>query len=104
MAGLIRSATPCLKTPFSNGAFRNAFFAKSFALLQSGLYVMISCKKDKLNDIQMLFESEENHTRKSVQMQCLAKHFASCLQNECPEEFGDTFAYVKIFFGKHEGK
>ncbi len=33
-------------------------------------------------------------------MHCLARNFAKSLENECPPEYGDTFKYNKVYYGK----
>ena len=47
----------------------------------------------------------EQHTRKNVQMHCLARNLAAKLEKELretnkTEEFDDVFAYNNVFFGK----
>lgn len=38
--------------------------------------------------------------RKAVQMHSLARNFAKALEKERPEEYGTTFKYDKVFYGK----
>ena len=91
------------KKPFASGAFRGAYHASPLSFLPRGKYVLKKQKEERLPDIEKLFESEEVHTRKSVQMNALANHFALLLKKEAPEEFGNTFAYITSYLGKVVG-
>ena len=47
----------------------------------------------------MLFGSIEAHTRKSVQLNALARNFAQNMAMEVPVlKFGQTFSYNKVYF------
>lgn len=92
------------KQPFARGASRNAFHATAISGLRHGKYVLKRQREDRLPDIQTLFESEEVHTRKNVQMQILARNLASSLKKQAPKEFGETFSYAKVYFGKCGGE
>ena len=91
------------KQPFASGASRNAFHATAISGLPHGRYVLKRQREDRLLDIQDLFESEEVHTRKSVQMQTLARNLASSLKKQALglKEYGKTFSFTKVYFGKY---
>ena len=85
--------------PFAEGACRQAYMAKVLTGLSKGYYVLKKYKKDEVEGIASLFESIESHTRKSVQLNALAKNFAENMQLNAPfEEFGNSFAYNKVYF------
>ena len=46
------------------------------------------------------FGTLEIHTRKIVQMHALARHFTKCLSNEISPDFGASFLYNKLYYGK----
>ena len=92
---------------FAEGSFREAYMAKVLTGLPKGDYVLKKYKKkDEVEGIvrksyskEKLFESLESHTRKSVQLNALAKKFAKNMQLDAPfEEFGNSFAYNKVYF------
>ena len=84
---------------FSEGAFLEAYLAKSINGLPSGKYVLKKYKKTEVEGIESLFGSIEAHTRKSVQLNALARNMAQCLTLEAPVfEFGQTFTYQKVYF------
>ena len=45
--------------------------------------------------------SAEIHTRKAVQMNALARNFAQFMEQEKPEEFGNTFVYTNVYFAQY---
>lgn len=54
-------------------------------------------------------QSFEQHPRKNVQMHCLTRNLAARLEkdlreNNKLEEFGDVFAYNRVYFGKCGGE
>lgn len=52
-----------------------------------------------MEGISSLFGSIEAHTRKSVQLNALARNFAENMAREVPEvAFGRTFQYNKVYF------
>ena len=84
--------------------FRNAYEANALSGIQNGKYVLKKIKENQIQDIEQLFNSVEDHTRKAVQMNSLARNFAKNLELEKPQEFGDTFSYTKVYFGKLNGE
>lgn len=88
------------KKKFASGGFRDAVEATALSGGLKGRYVLKKYKPDQVTKIEEMFESMEIHTRKSVQMHCLARNFAKHLENECPPEFGETFNYNKVYYGK----
>lgn len=87
------------RKPFAEGAFREADMAKSIAGLPKGNYVLKKYKESEKQGTEMLFGSIEAHTRKSVQLNALARNFAQNMAMEVPVlEFGQTFSYNKVYF------
>lgn len=87
------------RKPFAEGAFREAYMAKSIAGLPKGNYVLKKYKESEKQGIEVLFGSIEAHTRKSVQLNALARNFAQNMAMEVPLlEFGQTFSYNKVYF------
>ncbi|XP_028414878.1 transient receptor potential cation channel subfamily M member 6-like [Dendronephthya gigantea] len=86
---------------FACGGFRDAFIAEAISGISPRKYVLKRYKGETVNSIIELFESTEIHTRKSVQMNALAQNFAKALVQEKPEDFGDSFNYIKVYFAKH---
>ena len=84
---------------FSEGAFREAYMAKALSGLPKGDYVLKKYKEGEIRCIVQLFGSIEAHTRKSVQLNALARNFAQSMDAEALVlEFGGTFTYNKVFF------
>lgn len=46
--------------------------------------------------------SVEAHTRKQVQMHCVARNITQRFSAKIPEEFGHTFSYGKVFYSMLE--
>ena len=83
--------------PFAEGASRDG--KGSHGTSQGGLCFEKNTKKDEAEGIASLVESIESHTRKSVQLNALAKKFAENMQLDEPfEEFGNLFAYNNVYF------
>jgi len=61
-------------------------------------------KECQIHDMEQLFNSVEDHTRKAVQINSLARNFAKTLELEKPQKFGDTFSYTKVSFGTLNGE
>lgn len=55
-------------------------------------------------EVEKLFVSNENHTRKIVQMNSVARNFAMNFARKAPPEFGQTFTYTMVFLGKLDGE
>ena len=82
---------------FSEGAFREAYMAKALSGLRKGDYVLKKYKEGEKPGIIQLFGSMEAHTRKSVQLNALARNFTQSMDAEAPVlEFGRTFTYNKV--------
>jgi len=62
------------KEKFASGAFRDAYEATVISgRLQPGeKYVLKKVRKEQAKEVENLFVSKENHTRKIVQMNSLA--------------------------------
>ena len=88
---------------FASGAFRNAYEARALSGLE-GRFVLKRYIPEQVTDIESLFGSLEAHTRKNVQMNSLARYLAKCLTKECPSDYGETFEYTKVYFGKYNGE
>ena len=87
------------KEKFASGGFRNAYDCTALSGLK-GRYVLKKYHDDKVEDIVQLFGSLEIHTRKIVQMHCLAMHFTLKLKNETPADFGASFLYNKVYYAQ----
>ncbi|XP_028419153.1 alpha-protein kinase 1-like [Dendronephthya gigantea] len=93
------------KKPFANGAFRAAYLAKSIAGLPKGKYVIKKYLEEEKKAIEALFGSVELHTRKSVQLNALARNFAQSMASEVQaSEFGETFVYGKVYYSSLNGE
>lgn len=93
------------RKPFANGAFREAFLAKSIVGLPKGKYVLKKYLEGEKQGIEALFESIELHTRKSVQLNALARNFAQNMASEVQAaEFGETFSYGKVYYSSLNGE
>lgn len=87
------------RKPFAHGAFREAFLAKDIAGLPKGKYVLKKYMEKEVKGIEDLFGTIEAHTRKSVQLNALARNFAQNMDLEAQcFEFGQTFSYSKVYF------
>jgi hypothetical protein len=93
------------RKPFASGAFREAFLAKSIAGMPKGKYVVKKYLEIEKRGIEALFESIELHTRKSVQLNALARNFAQSMASEVQAaEFGETFSYGKVYYSSLNGE
>ena len=104
MAWTIQVRFSLQKEKFASVAIRDACEAKALSGIEAGKYVVEKFKEDQIGDIVALFGSIEGHARKAVQMNSLAGNFAKNLELEKPKEFGDTFSYTKVYFGKLNGE
>ena len=85
----------------ASGGFRDAFEADAISGIRPGKYVLKRYKQNTLAPIIELFTSAEIHTRKAFQMNALARNFAQFMEQEKPEEFGNSFVYTKVYFAKY---
>ena len=94
------------KEKFASGAFRDAYEATviSGGLQPGEKYVVKKFKEEQTKEVERLFHSIEDHTRKMVQMNSLARNFAMKLALDAPAEFGQTFSYTKVYLGKLNGE
>ena len=93
------------RKPFANGAFREAFLAKSIAGVPKGKYVLKKYLEGEKKGIEALFQSIELHTQKSVQLNALARNFAQRMASEVQAaEFGETFIYGKVYYSSLNGE
>ena len=93
------------ESPFASGGFRRAFKATSITEgFKEVTWVVKKYLKSASETIKATQETEESHTKKSVQMHYLARNFASQLREKIEKEqlmeFGPTFEYKKVFMGK----
>ena len=92
--------------PFAEGGFREAFLATEvLPNNKSGKKWVVKTYKsghmdEVLTNIRM---TEEQHTRKQVQMHCVAHNIAVSMSRKCPFEFGESFSYNKVYFSSMEG-
>lgn len=94
------------KEKFASGAFRDAYEA---TVISGGLparqkYVLKRFKEEQAKEVEKLFDCIEDHTRKMVQMNSLARNFAMKLALDAPVEFGQTFTYTKVYLAKLNGE
>ena len=93
------------RNPFAEGAFRKAYMAKALTGLPKGDYVLKKYKEEEVEGITNLFGSIEAHTRKSVQLNALARNFAENMAIDAPSvEFGSTFRYNNVYFSCMHGE
>lgn len=94
------------KKKFASGAFRDAYEATviSGGLQPGEKYVLKKFKEEQTKEVEKLLHSIEDHTRKMVQMNSLARNFAMKLALDAPAEFGQTFSYTKVYLGKLNGE
>ena len=78
--------------------------AKSLTSQLPGKYVLKKWRKDQVENIKKYFGNMEDHTRKVVQMNALARNLAFSLSTEAPPEFGETLSYTKVYLGKLYGE
>jgi hypothetical protein len=76
------------KEKFASGGIRNAYIATPLSGLSPGKYVLKKVKEEKVDEIEKLFKSIEEHTRKAVQMNALVRNFTMTLASEAPVEYG----------------
>ena len=90
--------------PFDRGAFREAYKAKITP--NGATYVIKKYLKETYDDLKLFDEKPEDHAKKSVQMHCLAKHFATQLKVilRAKGYSGDVFAYNMASFGILNGQ
>ena len=92
---------------FASGSFRDAYKASVISGLPSSNangYTVKRFKEDQVYEIEPLFGTVEAHTRKMVQINSLARNLALQMSLDAPEQFGDTFTYTKVYFGKINGE
>ena len=88
------------ETRFSHGAFRDAFRATAVDKNVAQTKWVVKQYQEKAStaikdDLGM---SLEDHTRKEVQMNAVARHLTKKFAKNVPPEFGRTFEYIKVFF------
>ena len=88
------------ETRFAHGAFRDAFRATYIGKDVPNTAWVVKQYQEKaakaINDD--LGMSLEDHTRKQVQMNAVARHLTKRFAKNVPPEFGGTFEYVKVFY------
>lgn len=90
---------------FAKGGLREAFIAKAISGMPTrGKYVLKKYQKDKEENVLQYSPTLEEHTRKIVQMNALARNFAQSLELERPKDYGETFSYEKIYFSSINGE
>ena len=92
--------------PFGVGGFRKAFKATSHNKnFEGSTWVIKKYLPKVLNDIEVIGQTVEEHTKKVVQMHYLARNFTAKMKEELiangkETSFGETFCYKKIYLGK----
>ncbi len=84
---------------FSAGGFRDAFLATSANPADKTKWVIKlynEAAKDTI--LNVVKSSEEDHTRKQVQMHSAARHLAEYFRKQAPKEFGKTFWYNRAYY------
>ena len=64
------------KEKFASGTFRKAYEANALSRIQNGKHVLKKMKENQIHDIEQLLNGIEDHTRKAVHMNSLARNFA----------------------------
>ena len=89
------------------GGFRQAFKATSQSKgFDHTSWVVKKYLAKTVSDIEILGQTVEQHTKKVVQMHCMARNFTARMQQEVVtkadlvDKFGPVFEYKKIYFGK----
>ena len=85
---------------FSSGGVRDAYIASALSGLSAGKYVLKKIQEQNVDEIEKLFKSIEEHTRKGVQMNALVRNFSMTLSSEAPVEYGRVLSYTKVYFGR----
>ena len=94
------------KELLGEGGFRNAYKAQSTSREFSSLtWVVKKYKPEAILTINQTGQSVETHSKKVVQMHCLAQNFAQQLKAKIEKEgltqlFGETMQYGDIYLGK----
>ena len=92
---------------FASGAFRDAFkaTAESGSQCKKKKWVVKEYNvKSKKTIEDTLKTTVEIHTRKQVQMYTVARQLTKQFCIIVPEEFGQSFAYNKVFYSRFNGK
>ena len=91
---------------FASGAFRDAFkaTAESGSQCKEKWVVKEYNVKSKKTIEDTLKTTVEIHTRKQVQMHTVARQLTKQFRTIVPEEFGQSFAYNKVFYSGFNGK
>ena len=86
---------------FASGGFRDAFRAKCHDLSSNlkGEWVVKKYQEASIKTIEDTLKiSVKAHTRKQVQMHCVARNITQRFSAKIPDEFGQTFSYGKVFY------
>ena len=91
---------------FTEGAFRKAYIAKCTTYpFKNKQWVIKKLNQSTITDLNVFEESSESLTRKSVQMNTLAKYMAKSFQEAVEKanilfHFGETFHYNNVYYEK----
>ena len=85
---------------FAEGAFRKACKCTSCDKHFPGTWLLKRYNEIAKTDLQILKMGEEEHVRKQTQMHNLAKNIADQMAKKAGSEFGETFRYNEVYFGK----
>ena len=91
---------------FAKGAFRKAYMAKCTTYpFKNKQCVIKTLNQSTVTDLNVLEESSESLTRKSVQINTLAQYMAKSFQEAAEKEsisfhFGETFHCDRVYYGK----
>ena len=95
------------KEPFGKGGFREVFKATSKMPEFHGQQWVV--KRYLVSAVDIIKQTVEQHTKKVVQMQMLARNFAQKLEQELKqagnlEVYGPTLSYKRIYMGRIHGE
>lgn len=87
---------------FASGAFRDAFKGTPESGSQCKKQWVIKKYNDKSKNtiVDTIKTTVEIHTRKQVQMHTVARQLTKRFSSIVPEEFGQSFAYNKVFYSR----
>ena len=83
-----------------DGGFRNCFNC----FIGKDRWMMKRLKPHRVDEAQVVKLTDEDHTRKQVQMHAVAKVLVEKFNQKCPEKFGKTFSYEDVYFTMVDGR
>ena len=87
---------------FSSGGFRNAFLGEG----EKKEKWVIKTYNDKATTTitETLHTTVEDHTRKQIQMYCVARHLVNVFSTKVPKEFGKCFKFNRAYYTEYLGQ